>query len=391
VVLSSGGAKGAYAVGVLMALFSGASPSTGGRPLDPDVYCGTSIGAYNAAFLTAFARLGARTALERLVAVWRQRIASTPMRCDSGLLRLRGMPLQYLTPGCLVRPFDVLAHLADDAVSLTRTAAQWSAALATASPPLANRLLETLDLSEFVDPGPLYELVETTIDHRALAGSPKSLSVVTADWRDGTSRLFDRAELGARPDLRPVIASMSIPGILPEVEIDGGWYVDGALSMPTPLKPAIQDGADVLHVVYVDPLLAETRISPTAGTFETMMRIFAILTAEQVRSDVEYAATVNRGIELLSGRAGAAATDSDTELLRALALAPEIQARLRSGLPRRLLTIHQYRPGPALGDPADYFEFALDKIDQFMALGYRDAAAHDCVREKCVLPERKRT
>ena len=51
VILSGGGASGAYEVGVLKGLFAGDSPATNYTPLMPDVFAGTSIGAYNASLL----------------------------------------------------------------------------------------------------------------------------------------------------------------------------------------------------------------------------------------------------------------------------------------------------------------------------------------------------
>ena len=52
-ILSSGGANGAYEVGVMRGLFSGESPATGYLPLDPDVFKGSSIGALNAAVMVS--------------------------------------------------------------------------------------------------------------------------------------------------------------------------------------------------------------------------------------------------------------------------------------------------------------------------------------------------
>ena len=51
VVLSGGGANGAYEVGVLLALCEGASPATDYVPLSAEIYTGTSVGAYNVAFM----------------------------------------------------------------------------------------------------------------------------------------------------------------------------------------------------------------------------------------------------------------------------------------------------------------------------------------------------
>ena len=53
IVLSGGGAKGAFEVGVLLALAEGRSAATGHRPLSTDIYTGTSVGAFNATFLAS--------------------------------------------------------------------------------------------------------------------------------------------------------------------------------------------------------------------------------------------------------------------------------------------------------------------------------------------------
>ena len=51
VVLSGGGADGAYEVGVVRALVSGRAAACAGGPIVPEVWTGTSIGSLNAAFL----------------------------------------------------------------------------------------------------------------------------------------------------------------------------------------------------------------------------------------------------------------------------------------------------------------------------------------------------
>ena len=51
ITLSGGGAYGAYEVGVLKALMGGHASVTGGEPLDPRIFTGTSAGAYLAAVL----------------------------------------------------------------------------------------------------------------------------------------------------------------------------------------------------------------------------------------------------------------------------------------------------------------------------------------------------
>ncbi len=50
-VLSGGGAYGAFAIGIMKALYAGASPATNYQPLKADIFTGTSVGAFNAAVM----------------------------------------------------------------------------------------------------------------------------------------------------------------------------------------------------------------------------------------------------------------------------------------------------------------------------------------------------
>ena len=75
VILSGGGATGAYEVGVMKALFSGLSPATDYQPVIPDIFTGTSVGSYNAAFLVAqWARYGP-AAIDNLEQVWLNQVS----------------------------------------------------------------------------------------------------------------------------------------------------------------------------------------------------------------------------------------------------------------------------------------------------------------------------
>ena len=67
VILSGGGANGAYEVGVLKALFRGESASTNHRPLKPEIFAGTSIGAFNAALIVSLLVSESSEAVDQLV------------------------------------------------------------------------------------------------------------------------------------------------------------------------------------------------------------------------------------------------------------------------------------------------------------------------------------
>src|SRR5438874_2473854 len=89
VILSGGGAKGALEVGVMKALFNGKSPATGYKPLDAHIFTGTSIGAYNAAFMVSQPETDSASTVDDLEYTWLNRVARNPDRCDSGAYRIR--------------------------------------------------------------------------------------------------------------------------------------------------------------------------------------------------------------------------------------------------------------------------------------------------------------
>lgn len=75
-VLSGGGANGAYDVGVVKALVEGQSPATGRRRLEPSAIAATSIGTFNAAVLLSNLAGGWPEAGSALHRVWSDRIAA---------------------------------------------------------------------------------------------------------------------------------------------------------------------------------------------------------------------------------------------------------------------------------------------------------------------------
>src|SRR5258708_3894308 len=111
VVLSGGGASGAYEVGVLKALLT-----RGERPLSPNVFTGTSIGSFNAAFMVSQWDTCGRAAIANLEQVWRERLANRSGGLGAnGLYRVRGSPLDLLDPaGYVPNPLRPWLRLVGD-------------------------------------------------------------------------------------------------------------------------------------------------------------------------------------------------------------------------------------------------------------------------------------
>ena len=382
IIQSGGGAKGAYSIGVMRAVLSGASASTGYRPIDPEIYTGTSVGAYNAAIMTSQPGVPPLRTLEALEQIWRQQIANTPGSCGSGVFRLRGLPIQELAPACFLQPVSSFTRFSLDWVYLANQMMIRLGRFATSDLPLPGRLLDTPDISAFFDPQPMRELVWSTVDLDGLRRSSKALAVATSSWQDGFTRVFTKQDIVEHQELDAILASTAIPGIFPPVEIHGVPYVDGALTMNTPLRPAIRAGADVLHVIYLDPLVENSQPPRYPSTFETTTRVFAILAADQIRNDIRKAQRINEGLAILRG----ATVGGDTgEMIRRLPIAAEVLRRMRSD-PRRQLIIHRYLPPASLASGTDVLNFDIDHIDALIEQGYRDAVQHDCRVADCLLP-----
>jgi NTE family protein len=385
VVLSGGGANGAYEVGVLRALFDGASPATGGAPLSAQVFTGTSVGAYNAAFLAQAQGTGleASRALEQ---IWLQRVAETPTSCGNGVYRLRVDPLRWADPGCLRNPVALLAESAMDAAFWVQYGLERSAFLVSADGPFRVKALKTIDFAALFSEAPLNELIRETIDPGLLARSPKQLAIMATDWFNGLPKVFQKADIIGPYGMDVLMASAAIPGIFPPVDLAGIPFVDGGLTMNTPLKPAIDAGSDVLHVVYVDPLTVEIPFPELPNSLDTLYRTYAILVANNMNNDLLIAGLVNEDLETAE-QLGALRQDRPARSLgRGLRRIRRVIEHIEAGEPYRPLTIHRYRPQKPLGSADALLNFSADHIGTVIAQGYSDAVNHDCIEEGCVLP-----
>lgn len=384
VVLSGGGANGAYEVGVLQALLHGASPATGYRPVDPGTYTGTSVGAYNAAFMASCPGRPAAEIAEELEALWLDRIANTLLNCGNGVFRVRGLPFQFLDPGCFLRPFQVLADLGQDSISLAAFGLAKGAQFAASDASLQSRLLSLVDLQAFISESPLQGLVEDTISREGLRRSSQQLTIAASNWERGLLRLFSKREIADTVGTDAILASAALPGIFPPVEIDGVPYVDGGVLLNSPLGPAIADGATTIHAIFLDPLVGNIPLKPLPSTLDTFYRMLAIIWASSIRKDIQIAAGITLILELLER--GAPESVSDEEARAFLQTGWQVYRRIvERGRAYRKLTVHIYRPQSALGEGEGLLDFSQDRMRALVALGYHDAVHHDCAVEGCVL------
>ncbi len=220
-ILSGGGARGAYEVGVLSYVFDDLTRMRGAPPR-LDILSGTSVGAINACYLAA--HLGDPVlGLRRLVDLWAglelTRVLGFGMRQVIGLPRLA---LGGLGEGQGLFDVRPMAEIVTREIS-------WRAVARS----LRRRQLHALSVS--------------TTEMRAgrtvvfMQVSPDAVIPTQAPPRT----LFRQAHIGPPHAL----ASAAIPLLFPPVRIDDELYLDGGLRQNTPIAPALRLGATHIFAI----------------------------------------------------------------------------------------------------------------------------------------------
>ncbi len=379
VVLSGGGATGAYEIGVLEALFEK-------QGFDPGIYTGTSVGSFNAAFMASpeAGEAGAAT-LARLKTVWRDTISGRTELGGNGVFRIRGDVLPFLRPRVLARdPAKPLAELAGDGLFLAADTlsrlVRFGRKMTLSPLQSLGELLRVPDLSAFISTEPLDDLIRGHIDLARLRGSRLDFRCVATDWTHGKPCIFTKDQMTDEEGHAIIRASAAIPAIFPQVVIGGIHYVDGGILMNTPLEPAIaawrshpdRSAELTVHVIYLDPALADDPLPEVSSTLDVTLRLITSMLAYNANTQIERAGRVNPEIRRQLAEAGIDETASIATGSGAL-------------IERPLTRIHRYRPSAAAaGGMAGILEFTRGHVDELIEQGYVDGRGHDCRQEGCV-------
>jgi predicted acylesterase/phospholipase RssA len=375
VVLSGGGASGAYEVGVLKALLT-----TGERPLDPEIFAGTSIGSFNASFLVSQWDSQGRSGIANLEAVWLDQLATFlgGLGRANGMFRVRGSPIDLFDPTAfLPNPLRPFVRLAEDGVHFFFEALRRISYLGLSRENVVQRGANLFDIALLLATESWKETLRR-LDFSAVRHSTRRLRIAATNWQTGELRVFANRDMTNETGPIAIEASSAIPGLLPVVRIGAEPHVDGGVVMNTPLELGIQAGADELHVIYLDPAVRAIPTSALNSTLDSAYRQQVISWATVINEDIETARWVNR--TLLA--------------LQRLREAPHANAAEISWLEGelavkhlRLLTIHRYHPRDDLaGGALGLLNFERGHIRRLIERGFDDATHHDCVESGCVLP-----
>jgi NTE family protein len=277
-VLTGGGARAAYQVGVLRAL-AHILPHGISNPFP--IVCGTSAGAINAAAVAAGANDFHR-AVRRLQLVWRNFRANQVYRSDPVGIAATGLRW-FLEP------------------VLRRLGREQPVALLDNSP-LRELLRERLDLHELGDMISAGAL-------RAFAISASSYSTgesisfyqgndLLSGWRRAR-RVGVRAEIGAEH----LLASSALPFIFPPVRIGGEYFGDGSMRQMAPVSPALHLGAQRVFVISVGRQLTEERERVKTDAYPSLAQIAGhalnSIFLDGLETDVERLQRINRTLRLM--------------------------------------------------------------------------------------------
>ena len=219
-VLTGGGARGAYQVGMIRCL------ARHFPDLDVPIITGVSAGAVNAVHLASHHGTF-RQAADELVALWSELTTERVFRTD-------------------------WAHLGWGV-------GRWAARLLTGGllpAPEVQGLLDTTPLHQYLSESmAAIEGEITGIDYNLHRGSLKAVAVSTTSYTTGQNVVFVQGrdiEMWERPYRRSVqtrlrvdhvMASSALPAFFPAIRIDDHWYGDGGIRLTAPLSPALHLGA----------------------------------------------------------------------------------------------------------------------------------------------------
>jgi predicted acylesterase/phospholipase RssA len=389
VILSGGGAYGAYEIGVLKALLTGQAAQSKYPNLDPDIYTGTSVGAVNAAVMVSQNGQGvsAPEAIAFLEDAWLKIISESSQKCGNGAYRIRANPLRYLKPQCLTNPGQVLAEITGDSAYLAENFLTRTLNFFNSRGSIPTRALEFVDLSSFVSPEPFHQLVKDVISLESVQRSNKALRVVAANWATGEVKTFENKDFTEEYGHQAVLASAAIPGFFPPQYIAGQPYVDGGAVMNTPLNCAVEAGGTILHVIYLDPDIDQLPLKVLQNTYNTLDRTILINSATVTNEDIDTAAWINEGLEAME-RALRGEPVSDENARNFVRVAGQIEKSIKKGTPFKKLTIHRHHPhNDPGGGGVGILNFDRERMVRLIEQGFNDTVHHSCDESHCILPK----
>ncbi len=371
-VLTGGGARAAYQVGVIKAI---AECYPRGQPIPFPILCGTSAGAINATALACYAscfHLGVR----KLEYVWRHLHTGQILRLQARKIITHS--LKSLLLGAIGRPTQMALPLFDNG-------------------PLERLLEQLIDFQR--------------IDNNLLYGALEVLAVTASNYNTGDSTTFFQGRPYHQPWARAgrsgrsaiiapphLLASSALPFIFQPCQLQNHHYGDGSIHQLNPLSPAIHLGANRILIISLASDEAESGTLPSdPSSSDIAGHLLDTIFTDALTSDIERLQRINSTIRMVPERKRAQLSlrHIDNLVLKPSKNLDVLTQKHFHKLPfniRALLRLFGVDAGDATG-LTSFLLFEQDYCRELIELGYQDTQSR--LEEVChflaVEPRLKKT
>ena len=363
-VLTGGGARAAYQVGVLKGI-AAILPRAVYNPFP--IICGTSAGAINA--LSIAGRAGPfRLRTSKLESIWHNLRASDVYRTNA---------LAVAT-----NVFHIAVSLLHSGYGIGR--------------PIS--LLDNTPLREMLENYVKFDYLETAIGN----GELEAIAISAMSYASGQSVTFFQGQQNIHPWNRArrrgekteltidhLMASTAIPSLFPAVQLQGGYFGDGAVRQLKPISPALHMGAEQLLIIGVSDNATLANKAPqlehSPSIAQIMGHMFNSAFIDAVESDLETLRSINRLASVIPQSLKDNNGITDLNAVEVLSISPsqsidQIAEEHIHELPRSLKLFLKLIGATAQGggtSAASYLLFEPGFSRKLIALGLSDALVQE--------------